>query len=195
MSTHENQFPLKIHQFCILTFQFSWVNHSDICFSMQKINYYQQKIPYLIELSKNWKDEKYRWKPFWRVTLPTRLQCVLKWPLWILGTTRTIFILLQVSFQLGMVRRRMNQDLNIKKYFQEPILRKIPFSKNLLHTQHFVAYATRKWCIRNICCICNILLHMQHAFVAYATFCCICNIYCICIICLLHMQQNVAYAT
>ena len=53
MSTHENQFPLKIHQFCILTFQFSWVNHSDICFSMQKINDYPQKIPYLIEISKN----------------------------------------------------------------------------------------------------------------------------------------------
>ena len=94
---------------------------------------------------------------------------VLKLSLWILGTTRTIFILLQVSFQFGMVHVRMNQDLNIKKYFQEPILRKIPFCENLLHTQHFVAYATRKCRIRNI------LLHMQHTNVAYATFCCICN--------------------
>jgi len=82
--------------------------------------------------------------------------------LWILGTTRTIFILLQVSFHIGMVHMRMNQDLNIKKYFQEPILRKIPFCENLLHMQHFVAYATCKCRIRNI------LLHTQH-FVAYAT--------------------------
>ena len=102
--------------------------------------------------------------------------------LWILGTTRTIFILLQVSFQFGMVHPPMNQDLNGKKYFQEPILRKIPFCENLLHTHHFVAYATRKCRIRNI------LLHMQHANVAYATFCCICNTQ------MSHMQ-HVAYAT
>ena len=103
--------------------------------------------------------------------------------LWILGNTRTIFILLQVSFQFGMVHVRMKQDQNIKKYFQEPILRKIPFCENLLHTQHFVAYATRKCRVRNI------LLYKQHANVAYATFCCTCNMQ------MSHTQHDVAYAT
>ena len=59
--------------------------------------------------------------------LKTRIRDTVYVSLWILGTTRTFFILLQVSFQFGMVHMRMNQDQNIKKYFLEPFLRKITF--------------------------------------------------------------------
>ena len=47
MSMHKNQFSLKIHQFCILSFHFSLENRTEKHFSMQKIYDYPPQIPYL----------------------------------------------------------------------------------------------------------------------------------------------------
>ena len=117
MSTHENKFPLKILQFCILTFHFSWVNHTDICFSMQKIYNYLQKIPYL-KISKNWQDKKYRWKPIWHVKLRTRLHCVIykrqtEFTFW--SSKFKWFILKDITFIVG---KKVEVNLRLFDIFQ-----------------------------------------------------------------------------
>ena len=97
--------------------------------------------------------------------------------LWILGTIRTFFILLQVSLQFGLDHTGMSQGLINEKYFIWLFLRKIAFfvkmcciRDTMLRMQHSdVAYAT-------LCCICDTMLRRRHPYVAYATTCCICDI-------------------